>query len=292
MVVEAIEDLFHPVLVYNNRKGQNAELLKRFNEPSWNNPVVRYLDANEKDLIQRKDGVWTTAGTVQRMVAALKVADREIPNYLLALTISEHTEMMETATFAMHCYWEGEAKLGSINGVNSTRSGWIDSLEVVTVKYDPGLVDYAKLVGTAQSFQCASKVFAHSPSQLELARKQVGKDAVEMKDESLVRDAKSSDQKYYLIQTPLRHLPLSETQATKINAALKSRHPVEPWLSPRQRKLLQRILAVTERNANALKSFQYPEKVSQLADYASKLAEKLDALEADSPKSKQGRGIN
>ena len=141
-------------------------MLKHFNEPSWNNPVVRYLNSNEEDLIERKDGVWTTTGTVERMVAALKAANRDVPRYLLALATSEPVESMETATFAMHCYWEGEAKLGSINGVSSTRSGWIDSLEVVTLKYDPELVDYSNLVDTALSFECASKVFTHSPSQL------------------------------------------------------------------------------------------------------------------------------
>lgn len=279
-VVEAIEDLFHPVLVYNNRKGPDAELLKRFDEPSWNNPVVRYLDANEKDLIERKDGVWSTTGTVQRMIAALKAADRDVPEYLLALVTSKPTTSTATATFAMHCYWEGEAKLGSINGVSSTRSGWVDSLEVVTLKYDPRRVDYAKLVDTAQSFDCASKVFTHSPSQLEIAKKRVGKDAIELKDDSVVRDAKASDQKYYLLQTPLRHLPLSETQATKINSALKTRQPVEPWLSPRQAQLLRRILASTKRDKNSLNSFQYPGKVSELGEYSTKLMDRLSALEA------------
>ena len=74
IVVEAIEDLFVPVLVYNNRKGQDKKMLDQFDEPSWNNPVVRYLDAGGDDLIARKDGVWSTAGTARRMRDALKAA--------------------------------------------------------------------------------------------------------------------------------------------------------------------------------------------------------------------------
>ena len=54
LMVEAIEELFVPVLVFNNRKGKDAILLERFSEPSWNNPVVRYLDPAGKDLIERK----------------------------------------------------------------------------------------------------------------------------------------------------------------------------------------------------------------------------------------------
>ena len=278
MVVEAIEDLFVPVLVHNNREGKDAELLKHFKEPSWNNPVVRYLDANESDLIQRKDGVWTTEATVRRMVAALKAANRDVPHYLSALATSKPTKATQTATFAMHCYWEGEAKLGSINGVHSTRSGWKDSLEVVTVKFDPKLVDYQKLVETAKSFECASKVYAHSAEQLKTARAEVGAMAVPFGDDSAVKDAKASDQKYYLIQTPYRHLPLSETQATKINSALKLGQSIEDLISLRQAKLLKRIVAATRKDKTALTDLQFPAELSELANYAVKLEEALQAM--------------
>ena len=279
MVVETIEDLFVPVLVYNNRKGKDAALLKHFDEPSWNNPVVRYLDPAGKDLIERKDGVWSTRETVQRMADALKAARQNVPGYLQALVQSEAAPSMKTATFAMHCYWEGEAKLGSLAGVSSTRSAWHGPLEVVTLKFDPAVVEYEKLVDAAQSFKCASKVFAHSRTQLAVAKEKVGNDAVALKDASSLRDAKASDQKYYLIQTPLRHLPLSETQATKINSALSLQKPYESWLSPRQKKLLGRIVAATNRDKDSLKSFQYPAQSSELANYTAELSAKLDQLE-------------
>ncbi len=279
MVVEAIEECFIPVLIHNNRKGKDAELLKHFNEPAWNNPVVRYLDADEKDLIERKDGVWTTTETVQRMLAALTAAKLEIPSYLSAFATSKPTASTQAATFAMHCYWEGEAKLGSIDGVHSTRSGWKDSLEVVTLTYDPQVVDYEKLVDTAKSFECASKVYAHTREQLKVAKAKVGKDAIAIRDASTIKDAKASDQKYYLIQTPLRHLPMSETQATKINSALKSRQSFESLLSPKQQNLLRRIIAVSKNDRSALTGFQFPADLSKLAAYSEKLNEKLNELE-------------
>ena len=281
-----MEDLFQPVLVHNNRPGKDADLLKRFEEPSWNNPVIRYLDAREKDLIERKDGVWSTTATTQRMIAALNAANRNVPQYLSALATSEPVQPLTTATFAMHCYWEGEAKLGSIKGVSSTRSGWIDSLEVVTLKYDPSLVKYGKLIDAAKSFECASKVFTHSPSQLEIAKRKVGKEAIDLQNDAQIKEAKASDQKYYLLQTPLRHLPLSETQATKINSALKSGQPIESWLSPRQTKLLKRILAANKQDKHALQALQYPGKTSELAEYASVLIGKLNDLEEVSPPAK------
>ena len=279
-MVEAIEELFVPALVYNNREGKNAKLLKQFNEPSWNNPVVRYLDFEGQDVIPRKAGVWTTQGTAKRMLAALKAANRDVPRYFEALLASQPSDSLETATFAMHCYWEGEAKLGSIEGVHSTRSGWKANLEVVTLKYDPKRVEYERLIDLAQSFECASKVFTHSEAQQAIAQRKVGEHAVVVNPGESVRDAKASDQKYYLLQTPIRHLPLVEFQATKINAALKSGQPFDRWLSPRQKTLLKRILVATEKDKNWLEGLQYPTKTSELAQYTSKLVTRLDELES------------
>ena len=43
IVVSAAESEFVPLAVYNNVAGKDAEVLKAFNEPAWNNPVVRFL---------------------------------------------------------------------------------------------------------------------------------------------------------------------------------------------------------------------------------------------------------
>ena len=120
-MVEAIEDLFVPVLVYNNKSSDSA-LLKKFNEPSWNNPIVRFLNGSGSDLIPRKSGVWTIGPMAARMVATLKAANREVPSYLSNLAIDPSS--LETATFAMSCYWTGEARLGAIDGVMTTTAGW------------------------------------------------------------------------------------------------------------------------------------------------------------------------
>ena len=88
-LVEAIENEFIPVLVYNNRKGgMDEELLRRFQEPAWNYQVIRFLDAEGREVIPRKDRIWTTSGVASRMVEALKAAKRPIPKYLEDLAIS------------------------------------------------------------------------------------------------------------------------------------------------------------------------------------------------------------
>ncbi|MEM7782231.1 MAG: VPGUxxT family thioredoxin-like (seleno)protein, type 2 [Planctomycetota bacterium] len=264
LMVEAIEDLFIPVLVYNN-KPSDAATLKRFNEPSWNNPVVRYFDSNLKDVTPRKDGTWKINQVAAQMVNALQGARQNVPRYLLELAADASKQ--QTATFAMHCYWEGEGKLGSIDGVSDTISAWVGNLEVVRVQYDPQAVQYADLVETAQSFECASKVFAESKTQLTTARRLVGNSAESLK--SKPRNAKLSDQKYYLRNTPyLRSLPLTRFQSTKINASLKQKTDFRTWLSPRQLQLLERL--IQSKDGDALK-FRFPENDALLPEYHERL---------------------
>ena len=98
-MVEAIEDSFVPVVVYNN-KSEDAATLKAFNEPSWNNPVVRFLNKDGKDLIPRKGGVYSISGLAARMIATLKAAKREVPKFLETVSLSWQDQLRH-ATFAM-----------------------------------------------------------------------------------------------------------------------------------------------------------------------------------------------
>jgi peptide methionine sulfoxide reductase MsrA len=278
LLVEAIENEFVPLLIHNNKGGEDAKILKKFNEPSWNNPVVRFLDSSGQDVTPRKDRIWTTVGIADRMLKTLKTSKRAVPFYFDAFVRST-TKAPATATFAMHCYWEGEAKLGSIDGVLSTRSGWQSGLEVVTVHYDPSIVDYRKLVTTAQKFSCASKVFAHNEKQLKIAAEIAGDRAVKLRKDQPTRDAKASDQKYYLAHTPLKHLPLTEVQATKLNAAVKAKsRDYGKYLSPRQRELLAQVIARQKSSPDALTGYVFPRDPGKLAKFETQLRERLQQV--------------
>ena len=89
-LVRAIEEEFIPMLVYNNRSGgMDRELMKRYREPAWNFQVIRFLDAEGKDIIPRKDRVWTTRGVARRMTQALAAVKRPVPDYLEDLAASQ-----------------------------------------------------------------------------------------------------------------------------------------------------------------------------------------------------------
>ena len=145
LLVEAIETEFHPVFVYNNRPGRDAEILERFDEPAWNNPVVRLLDSDGNDLISRRAGVWTPHRMGERMVQALDVAGRNIPRFLHETVDETRPRSEERATFGMDCYWRGEACLGAIPGILSSRTGFLGGSEVVEVRFDPDTTTYESL---------------------------------------------------------------------------------------------------------------------------------------------------
>ena len=113
LLVEAVDSEFVACAIYNNKKGKDASVLKRFKEPALNNPVVRYLDHKGKNVIPRKDSVWSLHAATSRTVEALEAGKRSVPAYL-RLLVEESKGKKKKATFAMHCFWEGEALLGSL----------------------------------------------------------------------------------------------------------------------------------------------------------------------------------
>ncbi len=273
LLVEAIETSFVPLLIHNNKSGYDAQILKQFNEPSWNNPVVRYLDSNGKDVIARRDGVWTTGGTAERMVMALKAARKKVPNYLV-LAALENAQGAEYATFAMHCYWEGEVKLGGIAGVRETSAGWIGGKEVVNVAFNPKVVSYEKLLKTAQSMQCASTVFAHNSKQTATAKKLV-RDVVDLPSASRQRPVRYTEQKYHLRRTALKYLPLTPIQLAKVNSAVYARKDYRQYLSPRQIELDKQINAALRADSKKLQGLAAPDAAKDLPAYSKKLMARL-----------------
>jgi hypothetical protein len=122
LLVEAIESEFVPLAVYNNRPGEDARILERYGEPSWNNPVVRLLDGQGRDLLPRAGGIYAPEVVGARMLAALEKAGRERPRYLLDAVEELRPHAGQRAIFEMYCYWSGEACLGAISGLLSSRA--------------------------------------------------------------------------------------------------------------------------------------------------------------------------
>ena len=173
----------------------------------------------------------------QRMVAALAAAGRPVPAYLRDVVDELAPNNHERATFAMHCFWSGEACLGEIDGILASKAGWLDGHEVVELSFDPAVVTYEELVQAAQSRACSDAVYTHSDRQLRAARAVFGKNA--RPASAYARVAKDSDQKRALRGTAYANVALTPRQAVRVNSAVAANQSPAPLLSPRQRAALE-----------------------------------------------------
>lgn len=215
LLVEAIEWCFVPLVVRNNVEGAEGAIRERYREPSWNNPVVRFVDGDGKDVLPRKDGVWDAFGIGRRMVQALEQAKRQVPSYL-RIAVDESAPKTTTAVFAMHCFWAGEAVLGALEGVVRTRAAFRGDAEVVEVVYRPDVIDQETLAAKAQAKSC-QPVTATG-----------------------LRLADEKDQQHALHGTPYERLDLTPMQRTKVHAALTLGTDPRPFLTPTQLAKLPR----------------------------------------------------
>lgn len=234
LLVEAIEDEFIPVVVFNNRSsGEDKKLLERFNEPAWNFQVIRFLDGNGKDIVKRKDGIWSVDAVTGRMIETLEKQKRPIPNYLRSIHAVSDQSSHDQVAFAMHCFWTGEYRLGGIDGVVATEAGWLDGREVTLVTYDKARLSLNSLAAQAAKVRCADKVYTKDGRSLAGLRGG--------KLEKSYRIASASDQKRQISKwDAITKVPaINPMQLTKINSlAPDSMRSALQWLSPRQREFL------------------------------------------------------
>lgn len=239
LVIEAAESLFVPVAVVNNVAGDDARILKSFNEPANNNPVVRILSSTGEALAPRVSENYTIPGLTGAMLSALKTANRPIPEYLQLLHDETDARVrgVQRATFAMHCFWEGEAKLGTIPGVISTAPATFQKLEVVEVEFDPQVVDFGRLLRQAMHQNCADRAFTRMDEHQVIASGLLST-AAQRSDQFSIPD---KEPKYRLRSTPYQHIPMISIQATRVNAAVAEKRDPSKFLSPRQLALLETV---------------------------------------------------
>ncbi|MEO1530424.1 MAG: VPGUxxT family thioredoxin-like (seleno)protein, type 2 [Planctomycetota bacterium] len=235
LLFEAIEDLFEPVLVHNNKGGKDAEILKKYNEPAWNYQVLRFLDADGKDILPRKDQIASVEGVASRLIQALEKVDRRVPKYLTTLAVPTSGKQRSTAAFSQYCFWTGEFRLGKIDGVIETEAGFLDGREVTLVHYDNEKVSLEALAKQAAKAKCAEKVYTAEGKSL------AGLPGGKL--DASYRAAPASDQKRQVQRwKALKTVPgLNGTQLTKINSLAPSNFSEAlMWLSPRQLDLLRK----------------------------------------------------
>lgn len=217
LMVEALENSFIPLAIFNNKNGEDKKILEKFNEPSWNNPVVRIIDANGDNLVKRVNSDYSALTLCKRMKEALIKRKKTIPPYLDLLEqelSAVDSGNINEVNFKMYCFWTGEKKLGELDGVLDVEAGFISHNEVVKVTYNSDLIKESELVSHAQKNNFE---FINSSQNYRVA---------------------TNDVHYYLLHSDYKYLPLSELQKVKINSALGSNQSAKKYLSPNQSKWL------------------------------------------------------
>lgn len=237
LIVDAAQQCFVPLAIRNNSKGDHdAKILKQFKMRSWDNPQVRIVDVEGKDVVPYKRNDWTDEGLILRMVAALEKTKKAVPGYLkLVAEEIESASRRQKACFAMGCYWSGDRVFGAVDGVYATTIGWLGGHEVLEMEFDPKKVTFEDLLALSKkSFRGGFIVYARTDEQHEAAKKAGAK--VQRSDKPV--DTSRTVQKNSLsYRGRLALVPMTEAQAVKVNAALARRKDVTDYLSPTQIKL-------------------------------------------------------
>jgi copper chaperone CopZ len=235
LIVEAIETYFIPLAIYNNKGGKDKEILKKYKEPTWNNPVARIVNKNGKNIVDRLSGNYSELAVVNTLMNAMIESAIPIPGYLELLQEELSAEYSGTkeAVFSMYCFWTGEKEIAQIPGVVGTDAGFMNGAEVVKIKYDPKVVSLEKLATSANKQSCASAVFTDVKSEQKLVRDKLG---LPTKSTGKYRDDKEN--KYFLFNSKYKSIPMTNLQATRVNSSLAKRINPEPLLSPRQLAVL------------------------------------------------------
>lgn len=234
LIVEAIETHFIPLVVYNNKGGSDARVLKKYNEPTWNNPVVRIVNSNGTDIVKRHSGAYEPSAVVITIQNALLASNQIAPKYLNLLQ-QELSDYTEEAVLSMYCFWTGEKEIGSMQGVQSTQAGYMNGTEVVKVSYNPDQISYAELVSESSKKRCADKVYTNNNEEKSIAKNK------NIPSKGTNKYRVDGQDKYYLSQTDYQSIPMLKIQATKANALVAKRQSPEDVLSSRQLEILRLV---------------------------------------------------
>ena len=67
--------------------GKDERPLNHFAEPDWDFQVIRFLGGDGRDVIPRKDKIWSLSEVAARMVETLSALGRPVPSYLQTLAL-------------------------------------------------------------------------------------------------------------------------------------------------------------------------------------------------------------
>jgi hypothetical protein len=210
LMVELIADQFVAAAIFNNHPGADAEILRRYGEPSWNNPVMRFLGADGVELLPKLADHYDALGLYEKITAVLDKLGEDVPGYfrLMGRDLLVEYGLSKSVTYTTPCFWSGETSLAQHPAIITTDAGWVNGEEVVQVHFDPREA---------------------SRSDLDAYAGAEGFKPIESGGFELDREPQ-----FYLRKNAACHLPLTPAQRTRINLAVPYHGPLADLLSPQQ----------------------------------------------------------
>ena len=236
LIAELIETYFVPVVVYNNLKGEDAKMLTKYGEPSWNNPVLRIVDGKGKDIIPRHASKYEPGSVISCLNKGIFQSGKLVPEYARLLE-SELNGQAKEITLEMYCFWSGEKNIGGQKGILYTEPGYSQGHEVVKVVFDENVTNAATIIQNAKKSDNADAVHGSEKDIVGAAQK------LNVKVKPLGTYRIDKDVHYYLKNSDYASVPMTPIQATKVNSAIGNRTSPDAFLSPRQLALLQKVKA-------------------------------------------------
>ncbi len=249
LIVEMIETYFIPLAIHNNKSGDDATILKKYNEAAWNNPVSHIVDKNGKDLITKLSGAYSEAAVITFIRKGIEADKKLVPKYI-QLIEEEYTAIKKEVVLEMYCFWSGEMNIARQKGIIKTEPGFSNGREVVKVTFDESATDEMSIIKEASKSKNADAVHTN---QKNLSQNLKSQNIVVKNIDDFRLD---NDIHFYLKKSIYANIYMTPMQATKANSLIGQGLDPNELFSPWQLLLLERVKAKKEKNGK-----RYLEKV-------------------------------
>lgn len=292
LIVEACESLF--ISVYP----KEAEIERRIQPQSRlsGKTLVRLLDRSANEVTSIISDKLTRAGLLEKMIETLEFCEQPVPTYLSILLeeercFSEVGVGVKRRTTDRRCAFAvdnaavAEVEFAGLDGVIATRTGWIDRTSAVEVTFDSKRLSYGCLVRFALKQSICTVIYFCNNEERIAAQVEVERVNGSTRFQSYMGMIQPDcDPKHALRMTPLRFVPLTDLQATRVNRLVHigKFNEATHLLSPRQGLILMSAMRMAMK-----KSFHQVIDVPILPAWISVSENKLPEIAIESLKEPQ-----
>jgi hypothetical protein len=263
LIVEASDSLF--TAVFNKDEDYSCSASRSASGKSRRTRVGFFDDSGNEIVQSLCADMLTRAGIAEAMIATLEACEQPVPKYLRLLYDEERGRIKpgpvglpvpcyHRAVFGMYDSTLGEVEFAGLEGVMSTRAGFLTGQIIVEVIYDAGRISFSSIIHYALKRKVGDIIYYQTNDERIAALMEIQR----VKESSKVTEFLGTiqldkDPKRALRKSPLRFVPLTDLQATRANrlAHLNRFDEAMHLLSPRQG-----LIFMQARNTTAQKSFK------------------------------------